>query len=524
MIVDDESLVRVGLQTVIDWQEYDYEIVGSYINGLEAWAAIEQQCPDVLLTDIQMPGMDGLELIAKVKEKYKNVSIIILSSYEDFKYTRKAIQMEVKDYILKHKFESNELLDILTSLTSSSNSQKPESYSSLEVEKKQLLEDTSHFEMEDESTLFQSSYSEISTIINISEPCAAWVALKPKFDSEASVKYETKALSILVGEVMNRWNNVVYLGKEIDVYHSLIFFEGDDKEYYRKYVDQISNEVKHALKNQLNVLLTIGVSELLQCGYNAGKLRSQAETGLRQYFYEGTGIYIYSLPAYFHKFNEGEWIELQKEFKNVLWREDFNKVLDWLNQLKGKLTVKRIDTDDIIRLSRMITNYLVDLSMERYQFDLLSPESPCHNQMRAVLSLHNIDTFERLFVTLQSMIVTVHETLDGIKERRGWVNIVIEYIDQHYDQPIQLQQMADKVNFSVNYFSLKFHKQTGYMFSDYLTKVRISKAIELFTLTNKSAEEISIEVGYPNPNYFTKVFKKITGLTVTEFKKKWHIS
>ena len=105
IIVDDESLVRVGLQSLFDWESFGYKIVGIYQNGKEALEAIRNNPPDVLLTDIRMPEMDGLQLIEEVKKTYPDLNVVILSSYNDFDYMRKAIQYGVKDYVLKYKIE-----------------------------------------------------------------------------------------------------------------------------------------------------------------------------------------------------------------------------------------------------------------------------------------------------------------------------------------------------------------------------------------------------------------------------------
>lgn len=117
-IVDDESLVRVGFQTIIDWQAAGYELFGVYRNGKEAWDAFCQEgYPDVLLTDIRMPEMDGLELIRQIRQTDTDMIILILSSYEEFEYTRKSIQLGVQDYIPKHLFDPEELIATLSRLT-----------------------------------------------------------------------------------------------------------------------------------------------------------------------------------------------------------------------------------------------------------------------------------------------------------------------------------------------------------------------------------------------------------------------
>src|SRR5690606_38029105 len=108
MIVDDETLVRIGMQSIIDWEREGYRIVAVCADGREALEAMADAVPDIVLTDIRMPGMDGFELMAEALKRYPHIQFIILSSYEDFEYTRRAIRAGVKDYVLKHQMEPEE--------------------------------------------------------------------------------------------------------------------------------------------------------------------------------------------------------------------------------------------------------------------------------------------------------------------------------------------------------------------------------------------------------------------------------
>src|SRR5690606_17643094 len=116
LVVDDEVLIRQGIIHYVDWESNGYQIIGEAANGKEAIEKIEQQAPHIILTDIVMPSMDGIELIQFVKKHYPMIEIIVLSSYEEFDYVRKTFQLGVADYILKPKLNEQEILKTLDSL------------------------------------------------------------------------------------------------------------------------------------------------------------------------------------------------------------------------------------------------------------------------------------------------------------------------------------------------------------------------------------------------------------------------
>lgn len=116
LIVDDELLVRVGLKTIIPWEENGFQLVGEASNGSEAWAMLEETPCDIVLTDIRMPEWNGLELIEKIRRRWPQTKCVILSSYNDFEYVRKALQLGAVDYILKLAMDPEEMLAKLNQL------------------------------------------------------------------------------------------------------------------------------------------------------------------------------------------------------------------------------------------------------------------------------------------------------------------------------------------------------------------------------------------------------------------------
>lgn len=519
MIVDDEALVRVGLQSIIDWNEYGYEMIGAYKNGAEAWKAVQGNSPDVILTDIEMPEMNGLELIDKVNQQFGNTNIVILSSHEDFDYTRKAIQLNVQDYILKHKLEPQELIRVLNNMNYKNVDHAVGPSISIETEKNELLffekNSDSHF-----NDIFPKQFPKIHSLICTSGSFE-WVIFRAAAVKTNVFDSEMKALKVLVSETLKRLDHVLYLGENEQRFHAIFLFDGTDYKTISEASENIIHELTSTVKNQLNVDISTGESLILSKDYSVLPLiRKQAEECLLHYFYSGHGNYIYDAAVEFRQLSEPEWISIQKSLKESIWKENIDEIFRWFEDKGVFLKENYIFPQEAVRIVRMVINYLVDLAMERYHCDLFKVDSPNLEEIFNLHTMDSVETWSELFEKKQHVLRTVLGILEQTRKKRSWIHEATKYIDQYYDQPLQLEDMSKQFNFSLNYFSQKFQQETGYSYTDYLTKVRINKAIELFNTTNQSTDEIAIKVGYPNPNYFVKVFKRTTGFTITEFKNR----
>jgi two-component system response regulator YesN len=404
MIVDDEVLVRVGLQSLIRWEDHGFQLIGVFKNGQEAWEAIQQQSPDVLLTDIRMPEMDGLELAEKIRLHDKKMNILIISSYEEFDYLRKSIQIGIQDYIPKYKLDPAELIQILNSLPYGENESapsKPSVQQSIELEKQELLLRTRQFQgVQVKAVSLDSNRFPLLSRFGSKEEGTifTWFALQAVPEFEDFSESRLRAFAVHVSEFLERMETTEYLGADGAILHGLMMTH---KNHSYDEMNASAADLIEWIQRNLNMKFSIGVS----CSTNnfsaMDELRRQAEISLQHTFYKGAGIYFFDKP---------------------------------------------------------------------------------------------------------------------LKKRSPWITEVEEYVHNHYDQPLTLEEIAVRVNYSVNYFSERFRQETGQSFSGYLTRYRIQIASGLMGNTDLSTEEIGVRVGYPNANYFVKVFKKVTGKTITEFK------
>jgi len=523
MIVDDEALVRIGLQSIMDWEQRGYRIEGVFKNGQEALAAARQQPYDIILTDIKMPGMDGLELIEQVKAFAPHIHVIILSSYNDFEFTRRAIQLGVKDYISKYEMEPEELLRVLDSIPIAEPSvPSVPSVAATTEANSESVEAELHLP---HLAMSQASADEATGTL------LRWISMKPMPRDKPYSQEERKAMTFQVQEIFGRLRQLEFLGEENGmlhgVYHELLLNTGagvhDSSE--SPPIQQMAEELKAAWAKNLNIALIIGISRSLPAAQRE-ILRQEAEEAALQAFYEGPGVYqiVDMGDRRLRALSEQEWLEWYKQIKNKVDYLQFRELSTSIGSRMFSEEQERLLPSEWLRIGETAAVHVMNLLVERYPLNAEAIASRFGQLWPLPEAVKHVRTAQEMIAVMQQMAELAHEIIAAYQSSRGWVQQIKEHVEQYYSEQLRLEDMADKVNFSPNHFSQRFRQETGEPFSDYVTRIRIREAIRLYKESNYSTEEIAARVGYTNPNYFIKVFKKATGQTVKQFKQQFHSS
>lgn len=523
MILDDESMVRLGLQTVIDWRANGYEIAGVYKNGLEAWNAINASPPDVLLTDIRMPEMDGLELIRRVRESGSALNVVILSSYEEFDYARQALQLQVQDYIVKHRLEADSLLGVLNRLVFPKRERREETEPSARADAAARL--LARTEPGESFGPGESAEALLAALRPASAAAAAdtvhWSVFEPLTSGMPLTSFQLKGLEIaLIDKLRGAPAASAYAGATGNRLHVLHWLEapGRDAEAWLERTGLGWESLQSFARTNLNVQLAVGVGTADPS--RIGEARASAEALLAGAFYDGPGLYAGGMAADPVSLVRCDWTEAYKTLKPLLMAHDFEGVIREIRSMRTTGTGQRLHPADLKQLCGFCVNRLMDMVLDRY------PQGSDREQRRGELQnirleeLTRAGSWPQAETFLRLAFERIGAAIAQSVQRNGWIGELKAYIAQHYEKPLRLEDLAARVNFSVGYISQRFHQETGYSFSDYVTMVRIEKAIHLLQDNDWTTEQIAEKVGYPNANYFTKVFKKVTGLKLTEFKRK----
>ncbi|RKP58135.1 response regulator [Cohnella endophytica] len=524
MIVDDESLVRIGLQSMIDWERFGFRIAGVFKNGEEMLAAAAGQHIDVVLTDIRMPGMDGFELIRELRKTNPDIHVIVLSSYNDFEYTRQAIRLGVKDYISKYEMEPDELVRVLESLPygkkrivdeTSSEIRADGMKSEMAREARALLDGRSSGVSRDPER--KPRFPLLTERLGEFGNAFRWICLMPYPRSEDYSSSERKAMSLLAEEMFDRLSNPILFGESDGNLHAgyACRLESGDAEG-REECFRMAEEWTAAFSQKLNVSLAVGFGAPTALDGVWMDARRDSEQEAEDSLFDGI-ISFRDNSKSRGVFTEEEWLGLYKQIKQRIRYIQIRPLADDLIALQEE-KLESYKPSEWIRLGVAAASQLADFLIERYdlrtgelgqRFGALWPFAEAAGSVR---------TAEQWRKRLRDLSARTQDTVADRQARGGWLERVKEHLESHFGETIRLEEMALLSNFSENHFSQRFRQETGQAFSDYLTDLRIREAVRLFRDTELSTEEIAFRVGYSNPNYFVKVFKKKTGQTVKNFK------
>jgi two-component system, response regulator YesN len=533
LIADDEFLVRLGLKTTINWQEHGFVIVGEAKNGKEALELFEEFNPEILLTDIRMPIMDGLELIQAIKQRKKSLKSVILTHFDDFSYAQEAIKLGASEYILKSDLNSDNLFNILNKLSAEIDAEN---------------------EISDESPT--KSVKSTGTIDSVAAEYKLGEGLLKKLADEGFKSQEIFSQFLEKCKNIFKYNHyIIFTGQIEDISSKSI---NKDQEYFEKTIrnmlnqsldskdtwfctyinrDQVTGLInisvendsekvlnnlynfallfKHNLKQFLEADITIGFSVLTNKQEDLLTLLKQSRIAQKYCYFELSGITTFDYKM-LEKTEDCPRVSLDilKTYVRTLETDKIihyiNSVFDILAKLKQVGYVKDVFID-FMSFARIITT---ELNLEKGE--ALSESKFSYN------IFDKLTSFEAVKKYVLDIYYSLREYSSGNKPD-GYSHVIrkcIVFIKQNYQKNVTLSDAALNVNVSNSYLSLLFKQETGINFSNYLTNYRIEEAKNLLKATNLKIYEIAYKVGFDSPYYFSKVFKDIVGSTCKEFKNR----
>lgn len=525
-LVEDEFVMREGIKNNIDWNSHGYEFCGEASDGELAFPMIQKLNPDIVITDIKMPFMDGLELSRLIKKELPFTEIIILSGYEEFEYAKEAIKIGVSQYLTK-PINGEELLREVDLLAEKISEKRKER----EIREKYVREMEENF-LGERKNLFQylvtgsksmSELLEISDKLNI-DLSAIWyrVALvKIQSMNHARDEYSNSLVQIEQKlKAIDADRGLLVFDRNLE--GQALIFKADSREELDKIQNDYLGKMRDLLGDYTQIRYFVGI------GMPVNRL-SELPSSFEQ-----------ASHAFAHRYLVKEsciWNYEEME-QNVYHDEEFNI---------SNVNPKQLDRSKLREFLKFGDREEVIYFVEEY-FKDLGPNAMKSNMFRQYIILDAYfcvvdfldslqlqkDELEPLDITsgiLQSeetaikYVIRIIEKALELREKTasnrygGIVDEVKKYIDKNYaDEDLSLNVLASHVNFSPNHLSMVFSQQTGKTFIKYLTDFRMSKAKELLRCTGKRSSEISLEVGYKDPHYFSYLFKKTQGMTPTQYR------
>jgi len=534
LIADDEVKVCKLINNLIDWEQFGLEVVAMINDGVSALNFIKEERPDIVITDIRMPGYDGIELIRQAKEINPEINFIIVSGYRHFDYAHNAIKYGVEDYLLK-PLKKSELINTLTKMVERKEkvilgqSEKADMKRRIHLDEKivkqtfldKLITDPSFPSNDITREELNREYH-----CNFVEGLYQGIIIKPDLtveneDEQAYMLLINKAKDITQKILGEYCHEVIITIAKVGIV-CLVNDSWDQIQGIRKHLKMIRNDITRMRDVFLNVRVTIGIGEVVVNVKDIKATISGANSAILNRLIVGTGHILTATNI--RKETLTPYDIIDNNFRNKLlnYIETLNSedVPPLIDEIKEKLIgYINIDGDLILEVCREIYDVFIYGMTKGY----LSKKNSL-NKEEYDKHFHMCDSISEAFYKLTIEITTMIEQLDQDKKLadKKPIRIAKQYIKERYQLPITLEEVSSQVGFNSTYFSTLFKKETGQNFLEYLTDTRIQAAKLLLADTNRSVNQVSEEVGYIDTKHFTKLFKKSTGLTPSEYRKLYY--
>jgi two-component system response regulator YesN len=518
IIADDEKYICALLRNLVDWDKLGLEIIGETSDGISTFNMICEQNPDIVITDIKMPGMDGLEIVKKVQDRGLRTSFLLISGHKDFKYAHAAIKFGVENYLLK-PINKQELEEVLNKIC------------------KRILSDTKEIEIKirNQRLIEQNAIILRNQFMSNLVKKETWDCKDiNELNNTYSLRFNPGFFRVLVvkpGEkgAFNNNQSDIILNKIRDLFSdklSIVCFDVisfktpfevvfvinyDNPDFIKIYLKEIYEIGK--MKFFEYCIITFGVSNecdspfLLDSSEALDSVKFRISMGSER-------IYYYSE----HNFPRTRLISgpIQTRFINLMDTIDKVGLDKQFNELENEIMQNNANPVDIYEAARDIAEIFLNRLKILYKGDVVPLSTRQIDQI-----INKAKTIHELINDIKRLIF---DSIDCYNARHSaedtrCIRLAKKYISEHYQEHITLEEISKLVYLNPVYFSVYFKKIEGLNYIDYLTKYRVDKSKELLKDFSISIAEVGKRIGYKNARYFSRVFLDNVGIKPSEYRK-----
>ncbi len=528
-LVEDEYVIREGIKKSIDWERHGYEFCGEASDGELAFPMIKERKPDIVITDIKMPFMDGLVLSRLIKKELPWIEIIILTGHELFEYAKEGIQIGVAQYLTK-PINGEELLREVNELAAKIEKRHQEQKIK-ELYIKEMKENT----LKDRKDLFHylvTGTKEVVELLDMADKLnlslsSLWynvVLMKIRSTNHAHDEYSNSLIKIeqQLEELVDEKKVLIF---DRNLEGKAFIFKANDKAELERTEQDYIERMKMIFAGYPDVHYFGGIGEPVNRLRELPLSFEKASHAFAHRYLVTGSFFLNSREMKQILFLEQEEINIdhidsgqidRSKIKDFLKLGECEEVVYFVKEyfkaigssaMKSNIFRQYITLD----IYFCIMEFLEGLQLSGETEGITNPAAIyLHNENDAITYITNI-------------IKAAMELRDkrAINRYGDIVDQVIQYIERNYsNEELSLNLLASRMNFSPGHLSTIFSQQTGQTFSRFLTEYRMNKAKELLCYTGKRSSEISLEVGYKDPHYFSYLFKKTQGITPTQYRNK----
>lgn len=528
LIVDDEPIVRLGLRTILSRSSLSIDIIGEASNGNDALSILESESADIAIIDMKMPGMNGIELMKAMETRNIKLNVIVLSAYQDYAYVREAFVLGARDYIIKTDLDDAHILPVMQNLLDE-----------LTLERGTMIELDSSTQsvgalfqdwLMDRESFTPEQLSEMRDYTDLKLGLNSFMVMMVKIDQYDQEKERNSRLTDVMIQTIAQCVEERKESAEIIrmANHQLCIIFGFKGAYslmhFRNAFNTLANLIRHRLSSYAQISISISMSDVRQGFDQVKQLYRQAEELLSLRFYKGYGKTFY--PEQYQQVlttdaaGQKECLERFQALGVKILRDWSQGYPTWEEQWVTWTSIELKAcglTSEVIkkRFQDVLWEIGATIHKKELRWSQLGP--PYHEPFKFLDEAECLDElWQRIHLILKKGFEVLHNISFSSKIKA--ISEVRTFIEQHYYEPITLTLISEMTGMSESHFSKLFAKEMNQNFIDYLTRVRINKAIELLTSPMK-LYEISEKVGYMNPEHFSRMFKKVTGLSPNQYRE-----
>jgi two-component system response regulator YesN len=534
LIVDDDMLMRTSLKTLFNWENHGYTVCGEAVNGISAIAFMEHCLPDIVITDMSMPVMDGVALIGHTVRKYPQIKIIALSGYDDFEYVKQSMKKGAVDYILKHRLEAGLLLEVLeTARQSILHERKEESEKQQTVQKLASAKDI--LRQEFINKLIMGEFNQVEEIkreikyLELDMDTKNLVIAAAEIDDYSFIedRYPMKDKNRLIKAFADLSGNILKESGKAFIEHTgngsfiIVFSFGNacsNLYIYNKVFADI-DRIKTSLKRYLNITASFGISKVFYDILDFNLYYFDAKLVLKDKFYYGKDK-IFNEDRGEKAASNCFSLESEDEKRIIVLINslDKQKLEDYIRNIYEEMKKKIVSYQSVQMITAELINIASKIARESGidTAELFSGKDMPYNMLRKYDTADDIrkwtaGIFDKLIDELNEK--GMNPNYSDITKK------TIEFISRHYTKNLSLEDAAQHVKVNNSYLSHIFKDETGKGFVEYLNSFRIEKAKMQIRTGFTHIKDIIGELGFNNYNYFFKVFKEYVGMTPLEYEK-----
>lgn len=513
LIVDDEATMRKGIASFMNWEAIDCEVAGTASDGLEAIKFLGKNQTDIIITDIKMPGADGLAVAKYVYENYPDIKVILLTGYADFEYAQTAIRYNVSSFILKPANKKSLFEAVQEAQKALIISKKKSSIAKEEVAflKDQLLQ-----ELTDQpyTRKLQERLDELA--ITLEHYYIAAFQTLSSGDDIAALK------RIIIKEkradcYCYRYNNLI-----LAIYFSSVSGSGAPLAIWNN-----CREITAIAGSLAEKEIVVGISNQHCGGREFGAAAAEAIRALSLNFYaEGNISFFSETPEHDAYVLTAENSMDLFQFENCLNNRQFDSAANIINNIFMKFKSNLTNSYDAKNICSQIYYICsrVLIKKDRTRSDRSSPDQTGLNT-DFLTEIHGASDIFSLDQTIHKLVQqTCRQLLGDPGNQNKLISNAVSYIHSHLSEPLSLESIAEDLHISPSHLSRTFKKALNESLTEYINKARIGKAKEYLKNSDTLTYEIAELVGYHDPTYFSSIFKKYTGVSPTEYRQGKNIS